>query len=103
MKRRNREIEYVTMQCGDDDMRYVFYRPKPTTKIGRFFTPWRQLRKAYKCIPGMTGFFYPDEFRELRDVVEYESDLIIWKAEQKKKNQKAKERVKSEWDEVLRK
>lgn len=99
------EIEFrvVSDIClSDIELRYVYWRVKPKNWLGKIFIPWRQLKRAYRCIDGYTDFFKPQDFKELKCAVKTKSDLEKWINTEELIANRHKNMFQNEWDEVLK-
>jgi len=99
------EIEFKAVHdifLNDEEIRLVYWRIKPKNWFGKIFTPWRQLKKAYRCTDGYSEFFRPTDFKELKYAVKTKSDLEKWKKNEDLIANKGKNRYKYEWEEALK-
>lgn len=97
----NRKIEYAVFSesCNDAD-RLVFYRVKPKNKFFSLFTRWRQVRHAYKNLPGLAWYFSVEQFRQLKENVTTKEEMEAWLELQKDISKKNRKEVADEWNSV---
>lgn len=100
-----REIEFnvvVDLFDIDDELRYVCWRVKPKNWIGKIFTPWRRLKKAYRYLKGTTELFSVEDFKRLKETMKTVNDIKRWEEEQYAiVNGNASKHAK-EWEEALK-
>ena len=97
----NRKIEYAVFSesCNDAD-RIVFYRVKPKNKFLSLFTRWRQVRRAFKNLPGLTSYFSVEQFRQLKENVTTKEEMEAWLELQKDISNRNRKEVVDEWNSV---
>lgn len=99
------EIEFRVVPdilLNDIESRHVYWRVKPKNWFGKIFTPWRQLRRAYRVLDGYTDFFDPKDFKELKCAVKTKSDLKKWINNEDLIANRKKNMYKNEWEEALK-
>lgn len=97
------DIEFCIFSDGfDDTERYVFCRKRPKNRFIGFFTPWKQVKRAYFSMAGYKTFFDFEEVEKILDRIKTWKDFEEWRAEQKSRETANRLAIEERWDSLIK-
>lgn len=97
------DIEFCIFSDGfDDSERYIFCRKRPKNKFIGFFTPWKQVKRAYYSMSGYKTFFDFEETEKILDKIKTWEDFVKWRAEQEVRNTANKVANEERWNSLIK-